>query len=181
MMKTIARRMLTAMGKRYDYDVTYMNVMLDQAPRLFFKFARLTDIARHHEAAPTTAVYAAKLVAAMAEDCGPCVQIVASMAREEKVPSSDIAAVLKRDTNAMSTDAALGFRFAEAIVYRLQNEDEVRDAVRQLWGEQGVVELSVAIAIARVFPMTKAGMGHAKTCRQVRVDGAPVDVVKRAA
>ena len=66
MMKTAARAMLAAMGRRYDYDVTYMRAMLDTAPGAFFKFAKIMDVARHREAAPATAVFAAKLVASMA-------------------------------------------------------------------------------------------------------------------
>lgn len=181
MMQWIARRALAAMGKRYDYDVSYMTFMLDRAPKAFFKFAKIMDVARHAGSAPADAVYAAKLVAALSEDCGPCVQIVVNMARESGVPGMQIAAVLTRNAYAQNPHANLGVRFAEAVIHRLPEEDDVREEVRAAWGDRGVVDLALAIAIGRVFPMTKAGLGFAKACRRVSVDGAPVDVVKRAA
>ena len=181
MRKTAASALLNVMQARYDYDVTYMKTMLAASPKAFFEFAKLFGLSRHREAAPKAAVFATKLVAALFEDCGPCTQLVVNMAREAKVASADMEAVLRRDAAAMSADAALGFRFAEAIAYRLPDEDEVRDAVRAAWGEKGVIDLSLAFAISRVFPTTKAGLGYAKECRRVTVDGHGVDVVKRAA
>jgi hypothetical protein len=181
MMKLLAAAYLRRMGARYDYDVGYMLHMLDVSRPAFWKFARLFDLARHREAAPQAAVFAAKLVGAMAEDCGPCTQLVVNFAREAKVAPSDIEAVLRRDALSMSADAALGFRFAEAVVWRLPEESELRESVRAAWGDKGLVDLSLAIAIARVFPMTKAGLGYAHACRRVAVDGRNVDVVRRAA
>ena len=181
MRKAAATALLSLMQARYDYDVSYMKAILRDSPKAFFEFAKLFGLSRHREAAPNAAVFAAKLVATLVEDCGPCTQLVVNMAREVKMAPSDIEAVLRRDTEAMSADAALGFRFAEAIAYRLPDEDGVRDAVRAAWGEKGVIDLSLALTIGRVFPMLKACLGYAKECRRVTVDGHSVDVVKRAA
>jgi hypothetical protein len=37
------------------------------------------------------------------------------------------------------------------------------------WGERGVIDLSLAAAFARLYPMTKAGLGYGLACQQVRV------------
>ena len=42
MRRFIARRALKAFSARYDYDVSYMNHMLNVSPAAFFKFAGLT-------------------------------------------------------------------------------------------------------------------------------------------
>jgi hypothetical protein len=181
MRKTVARLFLKTMARRYDYDVTYMLALLDQSPSAFAKFAKLFALARHRESAPRSAVYAAKLAGALFEDCGPCSQLVINMAREAGVAADQIEAVLTRRPEAMSPDTALGFRFAEAILRRACEEDEVREAVRAQWGEKGVIDLTLALQIGRVFPMLKAGLGYAKECRRVSIDGRSVDVVKRAA
>ncbi|NWG52794.1 MAG: hypothetical protein HXY28_03665 [Hydrogenophilaceae bacterium] len=181
MRKIASRLLLKAMSARYDYDVSYMEHMLDAAPKAFEKFAKLFALAQHRESAPAEALVAAKLVGAMAEDCGPCTQLVVNFAKEQRVAPSDVEAVLRRDPGAMSEGAALGFRFAEAIVYRLTGEDDVREAVRAAWGDKGVIDLTLALQIGRLFPMVKAGLGYAKECRRVEVAGREVDVVKRAA
>ena len=62
-----------------------------------------------------------------------------------------------------------------------EQEDEFRDAVRAEWGQKGVIDLTLALQMGRMFPMVKAGLGFAKECRRVTVGGNNVDVVKQAA
>ncbi len=176
MKKWIARSLLNRFSNRYGYDVGYMDAMLRAAPGAFFKFSKIMAVAGHRRAAPKEAYYAVKIVAAVVEDCGPCSQLAVDMAREAGVADDQIAAVLRRHVGAMSEATAAGFRFAEAVAMRAPDLDETRDAVRRLWGEEAVVELSLCFSIGRVFPMTKAAMGYARECRQVTVAGEPVPV-----
>jgi hypothetical protein len=177
----IARRMLRATSKRYGYDTSYLEVMLKESPSAFFKFANLMKAAGHREVIPLGASFAAKLVGALAEDCGPCTQLCVDMALEAGMPQDQIEAVLRRDPRAMSKDNGLGFRFADAVIRRSADDDDYRDAVRAQWGEKGVIDLTMALQMGRMFPMVKAGLGYAKECRRVIVDGHNVDVVKQAA
>lgn len=181
MLRLFARRGLAKFAKRYDYDVSYMRAMLTASPAAFMKFTQVMKLATHREAAPLDAYYAAKLVGALVEDCGPCTQLVVNLAREAGVREAQIEALLKRDVGAMNADTALGFAFGEAIAYRLPNEDEVRDGVRAQWGDKGLIDLTFALQVSRIFPMLKAGLGYAKECRRVHVGARPVDVVRRAA
>ncbi len=181
MLNFFAERGLKEFSERYDYDVSYMRHMLNTSQGAFFKFSKLTDLAQHCEAAPKQALFAAKLVGAVAEDCGPCVQLVVNMAREAGVAHDQIEAILMRDRSAMNGDTALGFNFADAIVRREPYNDEVREAVRASWGDAGVLDLTLAVQIGRVFPMIKAGLGYAKECARVSIDDRPVEVVKAAA
>jgi hypothetical protein len=176
----IARRMLRATSKRYGYDTSYLEMMLRESPSAFFKFASVMKAASHREVVPVEACFAAKLVGALAEDCGPCTQLVVDMALEAGVPKDQIEAVLRRDLRLMNSTAILGFRFADAVVCR-SADDEHRDAIRARWGEKGLIDLTLALQMGRMFPMVKSGLGYAKECRRVTVDGCSVDVVKQAA
>ena len=177
----IARRMLRAMSKRYGYDTSYLEMMLKASPSAFFKFAPLAKAARHREVVPVGASFATKIVGTLAEDCGPCTQLIVDMALEAGMPKDQIEAVLRRDPRAMNGTTVLGFRFADAVVRRSADDDELRDAIRARWGEKGVIDLTLALQIGRMFPMVKAGFGYARECRRVSVDGQVVDVVKQAA
>ena len=178
----IARRTLRAFAKRYGYDVSYLLMMLNHSPAAFFKFAPVMKAAAHREAVPIDASFAAKIVGALAEDCGPCTQLVVDMALEAGMPRDQIEAVLRRDPRAMNEATTLGFCFADAVVRRaVEKEDEFRDAVRAQWGQKGVIDLTLALQMGRMFPMVKAGLGYAKECRRVAVGGNNVDVVKQAA
>src|SRR5450631_4484223 len=114
----IARRMLHATSKRYDYDTSYLEMMLKESPSAFFKFASLMKAAAHREVVPVDASFAAKRVGALAEDCGPCTQLCVDMALEAGMSRDQIEAVLRRDRRAMNSDTGLGFRFADAVVRR---------------------------------------------------------------
>ena len=177
----IARRMLRATGKRYGYDTSYLDMMLKESPSAFFKFAAVMKVAGHREVVPVEAGFVAKLVGALAEDCGPCTQLCIDMALEAGMPKDQIEAVLRRDVSAMNSATVLGFRFADAVARRSPDDDERRDAIRARWGEKGVIDLTLALQMGRMFPMVKAGLGYAKECRRVIVDGHNVDVVKQAA
>lgn len=171
---------LRLLERRYDYNADYMRMMYRTSPAAFWKFSALFLPASHRSAAPVEGYFAAKLVGALSEDCGPCTQLVVNMAREAGVAGDQLTAVLTRDEAAMSAATRLGWRFATAVCERLESEDEAREAVRQAWGDAGLIDLSLAVAVGRVYPMTKAGLGFAKECRMVNVGGEVVGVVHAA-
>ncbi|HET7889872.1 MAG TPA: hypothetical protein VFL62_26870 [Bradyrhizobium sp.] len=176
-----ARRLLRRYSQRYGYDTGYLEMLLKVSPAAFFKFAPLMKASRHREVVPIEASFAAGLTGAKGEDCGPCAQLVVDMALEAGVARDQIEAVVRRDVRAMNDDVVLAFRFADAIVRRSDDEDEHRDAVRAQWGQKGVIDLSFALQMGRMFPMMKTALGYAKECRRISVDGKQIDVVKQAA
>lgn len=176
-----ARRHIDGFGAHYDYDVSYMHHMLDVSPSAFFTFTGVSKLAEHRKAVSVEAFYAAHLVGVLAEDCGPCVQLVVDMAREAGMAPAAIEAVLTRNRAAMNLDTLLGFRFADAVARRAPEEDDARDAVRTQWGNLGVLDLTLSVQIGRLFPMIKAGLGFAKSCQRVQIGDHGVDVVKEAA
>ncbi len=180
MRRLIARKLLRRFGRRYDYDTGYMESILQVSPRAFFKFAKIFGAAEHREVTPAETYYAVKLVAALAEDCGPCAQLAVDMALEAGVEAGQIEAVLSGDLGRMSRQTAAGFHFAHQATLLSPSAEKARQTVRDLWGEAGVIELALCFAFGRVFPAIKAGMGHAKECRQVDVSGRTVEVLKQA-
>jgi hypothetical protein len=181
MRKFIARRMLRAFSKRYGYDTSYTEMVLKESPSAFFKLAPLMKASAHREVVPVEASFAAKITGALAEDCGPCTQLCVDMALEAGMAKDQIEAVLRRDNRAMTPDVLLGFHFADAVVHRSMEDETCRDAVRARWGDKGVIDLTMALQMGRLFPMLKLALGYAKECRRVTVAGDQVDVVKQAA
>lgn len=176
-----ARRLLRRYSKRYSYDTSYFEMLLRESPAAFFKFAPLMKASRHREVVSAGASFAAALVGAKAEDCGPCTQLVVDMALEAGVAKDQLEAVLGRDVRAMNDDIVLAFRFADAIVRRSADQDEYRDAIRTQWGEKGLIDLTFAVQMGRIFPMVKAALGYGSECRRISVGGKQIDVIKQAA
>jgi len=181
MFRFFVRRMIVKFGERYRYDVDYMLHMLETAPDAMRAFNALPALAAYRKMAPVEAHMAAKLRGTLHEDCGPCVQLTADMAREAGIAAEQIEAVLTGNQAAMTADTALGYRFASAIIARTGDEDAARDAVRNAYGEAAVIELTLASQITRIFPMVKAGLGYSKSCGRIDLGARKVAVVKQAA
>ncbi|MDF1736215.1 MAG: hypothetical protein P1U37_13070 [Minwuia sp.] len=177
----IARRALRAFGKHYDYDVSYLEHLLRISPRGFFGFRPVMALARHREAVPRDAASAARLVGAMHEDCGPCLQITTDMAREAGMEDDQIDAVLTGAGSRMSSDTALGYQFATALVGRTADLDTAREAVRAAHGERAVVDLTFATQIGRIFPMIKTGLGFGQACQRIQLGSRVIDMHRKVA
>jgi hypothetical protein len=181
MLKWMIRRRIAAFDRDYGYDSSYANDILDVSTRALFVFSRIGPMSRYRRDVPRDAWFAAKIASALNEDCGPCTQLVVTMAEREGVNAELLRAVVSRDVHAMTEDAALGFRFARATLAHDPAADEYREAIARCWGEHAVVSLAFAIASSRVFPTVKYALGHGRTCHRVTVGGAVTPVRRQAA
>jgi len=180
MLGWLVRRQIAKFERNFDYDLTYARDIYDASPRAFFRFARISGIAEHRENVPREAWFAAKIAAAMAEDCGPCTQLVVTMAEREGVSPRTLRAILAGEQGALPPDARLGFRFANAVLARdVAEGDRLRDEVVSRWGRKGLVTLALTIAASRIFPAVKYGLGHGQACVRVLVAGADTQVSRQ--
>jgi hypothetical protein len=177
MLGWLIRRRLDAFERAFDYDMSYWRDIYDASPRAFSRFSKIQGISNHREDVPKEAWYAAKLTAALTEDCGPCTQLVVKMAEREGISPAAIRAVLTGDEAAMPPDAALGFRFAQAVLRRdIAESDRLRREVVTRWGKKALVSLALTIASARVYPSVKYALGHGHACTKVSLAGTEVAV-----
>jgi lambda repressor-like predicted transcriptional regulator len=181
MLGWLVKRRLAAFERTFDYDASYMQELHDVSPRAFWKFSRITALAQHREDVPKEAWHAAKILAALTEDCGPCTQLAVTMAERDGISSETLRAILTEDQRAMSPDAALGYAFTKAVLNRdLAESDRLRGEVVARWSRRALVSLGLAIAATRVFPALKYALGHARACSRIRVAGVEVPVVRPA-
>lgn len=167
-------RRMDAFDRDFGYDSSYVRKIFAADPGAAIKFSRAMGMAGYHKGIPTEAYYAAKLVGTMAEDCGPCTQLSVTMAERESVAPRVIRAILQGDTQAMSEDVLLAYRFAHAVLAHGPQADPLREQVVAKWGEKGLISLGFALTMARFFPTLKYAMGHGQACARIRVGGVPV-------
>jgi hypothetical protein len=181
MLKWLARRRIAAFERAFDYDMSYARDILAADLGAFLGFGKLMRIAQYRKDLPPIASYAAKLAATLAEDCGPCTQLLITMAEREGIAPEVLSAILAGDPGAMPDDAALAFRFARAMLAHEPGADALRQEVVWRWGRRGLVSLSFAIVAGRLFPTVKYALGHGQACARVTVGGAPMPVLRDAA
>jgi hypothetical protein len=170
-------RVIDRFEKQYGYDATYMREILAASPSGFLKFTVAQVMNLHRENVAPEAWHAARIAAARHEDCGPCTQLVVNMALEAGIEPAIVRAVVARDFAAMSSDAALGVRLAEATLAHAPT-DEWRAEIVRRYGERGLISLAYAIAVPRIYPTIKRVLGHAHTCERVTVKGEIVPAAR---
>jgi alkylhydroperoxidase family enzyme len=160
---------IDAAEKSLGESLEYLRHIARTSPSAFFKFALFTPLSRHRKKLPVNAYHVARMVATQNEDCGTCVQIVVNVARQEKVPVEILKAVLESRPDDLPPDLRDVYHFADEVVKATYAEEAYRGRLRERYGEEGLVELALAIASARVFPVTKRALGYALSCSKVEV------------
>jgi hypothetical protein len=170
----LAGSRLDAFERDWNYDVSYMRALLASGIGALRPIFGLQRISAYRKGVPLAPWFAAKIVAARAEDCGPCVQLVVTMAERAGVPAATLRAIVAHDTAAMPEDVQLAVRFTDAVLAHAREADELREAIVARWGNDAVVSLMYSILSGRAYPTLKYALGYAKTCVRINVAGEAV-------
>lgn len=171
MLQWIAHRQLAAFERAYDYDASYIHDMMDISWPAARRFMPVMKMSSFRQDVPPAAWYAAKILATMAEDCGPCAQLSVSMAEREGVSAEVLRGIINGDETAMGEDVALVARFTRAVLAHDLAADGLRQQIAARWGKRAVVTLAMAITSARLYPTMKYALGHGQACARLRVGG----------
>jgi alkylhydroperoxidase family enzyme len=174
MLSWLIRRRITAFERSFEYDASYAHEMLALNRSALLALNRLSALGRVQDGIPTDVYFAAKLATALQEDCGPCVQLVATMADRAGVPPQVISAVLRSAWTELPEDVALSAQFAHATLHRRPEADPLREALQQRFGRAGLISLALAISAGRIYPGIKYALGYGHHCQRVIVGGRPV-------
>lgn len=169
--KAIIKTRLDAFARQFNYDMGYAHQILDTGMKPFRVFSGLFTLAAYRERQlPIAPWIAVKWVAVNSEGCGPCQQLAVNMAQQEGLAPSLIKAITRGDEQAMGPDAALAYRWARAVISpetaaEAHETQQLRQQIKDKWGERGLISLTLAMAGARSFPMIKRALGHNTACQ----------------
>src|SRR5271168_141978 len=105
MLTWLLRRRIAAFENAFGYDMGYARDILRIDRGALLAFARALGFSNWHRDVPEVAYYAAKIAATQTEDCGPCTQLVVTMAERACCKAPMLRAVLRGDVAAMGEDA----------------------------------------------------------------------------
>ncbi len=152
-----AHERIVTFEKRYDYDASYLRAILDASPEAFEAFEGFSAMGSFRKNLSPEAYFVAAIAATQTEDCGSCTRLRVRMAREAGVPEKIIAGALGGSLPAGLEQLR---RFATGVATN-QPTDGLLQSVRAHFGEDGLVEISLCIASARVYPSLKRALGFA--------------------
>jgi hypothetical protein len=174
MLKWLIRRKLRAFERANGYDAAYMHEVLDTDVDAFLKFSRATKLNAYRKDVPPDLYYAAQLTSSIAADCGPCTQLGVGFALGAGVAPTTVAAIIEGNEAAMSSDVALGVRFARAVLARDVAVDALREEIVRRWGPRAVLALAFGVMASQLYPALKYALGHGKACTRVVIAGQAV-------
>ena len=155
--------------KQSGVSADYCRWMANVSPRAFMKFGKLGKLAQYRRALPADASAVAHLVAARSEDCGPCVQISINLSLRGGLSKDILRAVLDRQPDRLPPKLADVYHFAEAVVTGVE-DDALRERVRDHYGDEALIEMGLALAVGRTFPVVKRTIGYAKSCSLMKIE-----------
>lgn len=180
MLSWMIRRKIDAFENELSYDMDYARDLLDTSLRGMLLFHRVTGLRDYREDLPKDAWYAAKLVATHTEDCGPCLQLVVTMAERDDQSPAMIRAVLGRRFEDLPDEVRLSAELTEAIVARDPRANALREQVVARFGRRGLLSIAFAILSSRFYPTLKYALGYGHACSIVHVDGEPILATREA-
>jgi hypothetical protein len=173
-MKWLIRKRLAAFEKQFGYDTSYMRHVLDTDLRAFLRFARAASVSGYRRDCPIDLYYAVGITGAMTADCGPCTQLVVTMALRDGVPGATIAKLVRGNEIDMTEPTRLGYRFARAVLARDPAADELREEILRLHGPRAVISLGLSLVASQLFPTFKYALGYGHACQRIDVAGTTV-------
>lgn len=180
MIRYVFNKALMGMQRRYDYDVGYLQEILRTDLRGFLKYLGFQVMASHRGKLPAEPLFAARLRAIIWDDCGPCTQLVTTMALEARVNPERVRAIVTNDFDNLPEHTALVTRFTDLVLAHDPEADVLREHIRAQWGTRGLIAIGYAISTSRVYPALKYTLGYGRACSRVQVNEETL-VPKRSA
>lgn len=163
------RAQLREFGAKYQYDVGYMEQLLDLSPAAYDAFAAAMAMSEHREHLPLDAHFVACISALLADDCGACTQLNLRMAAEAGVDRVVLRQLLE-DPGSLPPVLRLVYEHATQVV-RGGNADAARVAeLRAALGDAAFAELAVNIIGSRIYPALRRALGAERACPPPNLD-----------
>ena len=169
MLRRLILARIAAGEKELGVPLDYCRFMVRVSLRAFFKFTKFLAVDEYRRVLPPGPCYVARIVVVRHEDCGTCVQIAVNQARKAGIPADQLRAVLDGNLDGLPEELTEAYRFAEAVVTANGELDALRERIRRRYGDEGLIEMALAIASCRTFPTIKRALGYAVSCSEVAV------------
>ena len=166
---TTRRAELAAFGAHFDYDVRYLERLMDTAPDAYLAFAAAQPLGHRREGLTPDAHAVACTAVMLHDDCGACAQLNLRMAVEAGVDRQLLQTMLDHpeDLPAPLHDV---FEHARQVVRGSDPDPERVGRLREQLGAAAFGELAAAITGARLYPTMKRALGTTTTCRRPTLD-----------
>jgi hypothetical protein len=148
----------------------YQRDMAAAAPGSSLRLLEIARLARQDQSVPPQVAAMAALGAMIAEDCGECLQIQVNLAAKAGIERRHIKAALDNKLTELPADLKLGFCFGRVVSENDPMLLEKGAAVEARFGRKALVDLAMAVALARFYPSVKRALGYSRSCSATPIE-----------
>jgi AhpD family alkylhydroperoxidase len=158
--------LIAASERRLGVKLDYAREMAELNWPAFVTMGKISTLAtRARPEFDIRIAHMAALAAAQCDDCGECVQIHLNLAAKDGVARPNLQAALDARPEAMAPpELGLAWRFGQAVAAGDPVMADIRRKLQGLIGRSGLMDLALAIAMARFYPTLKRALGLAIAC-----------------
>ena len=167
-MRKLINQAIDKQERALGASLNWMREVLRLSFAAFIKFALVAPLGNHRKRLPKDAWHVAKLSTTLQEDCGECVQITVNLALRDGVQPQILEAVLHGKIESRPRELSDVCHFAQ-IICAGRDDSDLRETLRQKFGDEAFMELALAIASSRLIPTTKRALGYAQSCSLVKI------------
>jgi predicted nucleotidyltransferase len=164
MLRTIFNYLLTSGERQLGESVDWARYMLKTSIGATLKYFMFIPFSTHGRKASSNEITVARLISVKKESCGSCVQIEINLAKQFGVKREVIQSTLRGEYSMLGPNLELVAKFSESILTQDGNEMELKRKLVEIFGEKIHVEICLALATAKVYPIAKRAMGFATAC-----------------
>lgn len=170
MLSTLINLAIGRQERHLGIPLDYLRDVARLDPALVMKLGLLGPLGNHRRCLPLEAFHIARLRAVLAEDCGACAQMAVNEAKRAGVAPTVLRAVTANRLEELSADLVAVCRFVDAALADAPEQTALREHMRERFGDVGLADLALAIALSSFFPRFKRALGHAQSCAARPVD-----------
>ena len=154
--------------RKLGVSLDYVRAIRDASLGAFLRFAKLLGATDYRKKLTAEELFVARLAAAREADCGSCLATEASLARAAGVPEEVVGPLLPGGSGALRPELEEIAAFTRAVLdtrgAASAERDRLREVLRARHGDEGLVELALAIGVGGTFPTIKRALGYATSC-----------------
>lgn len=161
---------IEAREREIGVSLDYQRDMAEASPGAALRLAEIGRLARAEQNVPPQVAAIAALGATLAEDCGDCVQIYVNLAAKAGIDRRHIKAALDNRLTDLPPDLKLGYCFGRVVSENDPMLLEKGAAIEARFGRKALVDLALAVAMARFYPTVKRALGHSRSCAAIAIE-----------
>ena len=168
LMAALVETKIKKMETHFGVPLDYTRYMARHSMGALRALGKTEDCVNYRHALPKEPFHIARLVTDMVEDCGTCVQLVVNVALKDGMSPQLLQSALDGELGNLPLELVDVYHFVNRIASG-EDDPDLRERLIARYGEEGFVELALAMSAPKIYSTLKRALGYSISCSRVQV------------